>query len=106
MSKRTEMLASVIREAINPVLLECMPLFGVVSITEVDVSDDVSFATVYISALEEPEKALQYLQKKQRSLQKSLVRLERNKIPKLRFRIDERTERGQRIDQILKDNIS
>ena len=104
MSKRTDMLSSVIREVLSPVLHECLPLCGIVSITEVEVSADSAHATVYLSALQDPDAALAYMQKGQKGLQKQLYNaLQRKKVPQLRFRMDERPERGERIDQLLRE---
>lgn len=103
MPKRSNMLASVIRSAIAPVLRECPAECGIVSISEIDVSSEFSYATVYISALEHPDKALQFLQKRQTALQRSLSALERKRIPELRFRIDDRGDRGGRIDALLEE---
>jgi ribosome-binding factor A len=105
MSKRTNMLASVIRRNIAPVLRECPAVCGIVSITEVEVSTDFSIATVYISALEEPRRALKFLEGRRTVLQRQLSALERSHIPLLRFRIDRRTERGRRIDELLDNNL-
>jgi ribosome-binding factor A len=96
------MLASVIRDIIAPILRECPQECGIVSITEIEVSDDFSYATVYISALTEPEAALQFLEARQMQLTRSMGQLYRKRIPSLRFRVDPRTERGGRIDELLK----
>lgn len=95
------MLASSIRELIAPVLRTCPPECGIVSITEVQVSDDFSYATVYISALQEAKKALEYLKKRLPEMQRTMSKLERQRIPLLRLRIDPLAERGARIDQLL-----
>jgi len=96
------MLASVVRDIIAPVLRECPSECGMVSITEVEVTDDFSYATVYISALKEPELALKFLEGKLFELTRSLGQLYRKRIPTLRFRLDYRTERGGRIDELLR----
>lgn len=73
-----------------------------VSITEVEVSEDFSYATIYISALEEADKALEFLEKKLSSLQSALGKIHRTRVPELRFRIDPRIDRGERVDDLLK----
>jgi ribosome-binding factor A len=98
------MLASNIRTLIAPAVLTCPPECGIVTITDVEVSKDFSYATVYISALRSPEKALEFLQKKSPELQRTLSALARKKIPMIRFRIDPRAERGSRLDQLLDVN--
>ncbi|HLD32183.1 MAG TPA: ribosome-binding factor A [Candidatus Peribacteraceae bacterium] len=101
MSKRPKMLASVIREIVAPVLRECPRECGMVSLTEVEVSNDFSHATLYVSALKEPDLALRFLEGRLLGLQRSLGRLHRKRIPLLRFRKDQRTERGIRIEELL-----
>ena len=101
MSKRPRMLASDIWEIIAPILRECPEECKVTSITEIDVSEDMSIATVYISALEKPEVAVEFLESRAKELQKKLTSLHRRRIPKLRFRVDEIIEKANRIDEML-----
>lgn len=82
-------------------LRECPQECGIVSITDVEVSDDFSHATVYISALTEHEAALVFLESKTQELQRNVSTLSRKRIPVLRFRIDPRSDRGERIDHLL-----
>ena len=102
MSKRPAMLVSTVRELIAPALRECPRECGITAITQVDVSADLSYVTVYVSALKNPEEALAYLDGRRRELQKSLGRPQTHKTPQLRFRIDRRGEEGSRIDELLK----
>lgn len=95
------MLASVIREIIAPVLRECPSECGVVSITDVEVSADFAHATVYITALKQPELALTFLDKRRSKLQKQVGAIPRAKVPKLRFRIDDKTEQANKIEELL-----
>jgi ribosome-binding factor A len=101
MGKRPKMLASVVREVVAPVLHSCPSECKMVSITEVEVSEDFSYATIYISALDAQEKALEFLEKALPSLNHSLGKIHRNRIPELRFRIDPRIERGGKVDDLL-----
>ncbi len=103
MSKRHKMLASSVRDAIAPVLLRCPRECGIVSITEVELSPEFSYATIYVSALMEPDIALAFLQSQVPSLRKMLSSLALRRVPELRFRIDHRSEKGSRIDALLPD---
>ena len=103
MSKRPAMLGSVIRGIIAPVLRECPPECGIVTITNVVVSEDFSYATVFISSLSMPETALAFLEGQTLPLQRGLSVLNRKRIPHLRFRLDHTAERGGRIDALLKN---
>jgi ribosome-binding factor A len=95
------MIASVIRQILAPVLRECPHECGIVSMTDIEVSREYSYVTVSISALRRPQEALAFLDSQRFRLQKSLSGLHLRKIPMIRFRIDQRTERGDRIDQLL-----
>lgn len=101
MSKRPKMLASVVREVIAPVLQKCPQQCGIASITEVEVSDDFSYATIYVSALREPERAVHFLQKRTKELQSKMGAIYRKKIPEIRFKSDTRSDKGDRIDNLL-----
>ena len=103
MSHKKERLASVIRELIAPILLHCPKECGVVTITEVEISDDKQFATLYISALNEPNLAIGYLESRLPTLQQKLGELQKARVPRLRFKLDPRTERGSRIDELLRE---
>lgn len=96
------MLASTIREIIAPVLRLCPHECEIVSITRVEISSDNSYVTAYISALTNPERALEFLEKERGSVQKSLGTLHRKKIPQVRFRIDQTVVEGSRIDELLR----
>lgn len=98
------MLASLVREIIAPVLRECPRECGMVAITEVQVSSDFSYATILISALMHPESALAFLHRETPRLQRSLSAIARKRIPLLRFRIDPRIERGERLDRALEES--
>ena len=102
MGTRPKMLASVVREVLSPVLHECPKACKMVSITEVEVSQDFSYATIYISALEEPERAVQFLEARLPALKSTLGKIHRNRVPDLRFRIDPRIDRGNKVDELLK----
>ena len=104
MSKRPKMLASTIRDLIAPILRECPKACGIVSITEIEVSTDFSYATVYVSALAEPERAREYLEAHTQALQRKMSALARKRIPLLRFRVDPRADRGDRIEKLLDGN--
>lgn len=100
--KRPAMIASVVRSVVAPLLRACPQSCGIVSLTEVEVSEDIGFATCYVSALHEPEQAITFLQSHIPELKKGLgAALQMHRAPFLRFRIDPRTERGSRIDKLL-----
>lgn len=96
------MIGSVVRSVVAPLLRDCPQACGIVALTEVEVSQDLSFATCYVSALKEPEQALAFLESRSREFQKALgQKLQIFRVPKVRFRIDPRTERGERLEKLL-----
>jgi len=98
------MLASVIREIIAPVLRECPQECGIVSITRIEVSEDLSYATAYISALHEVNAAIAYLQEHRGELQKKIGKaISVRRVPQLRFRFDEEGARATRLDELLEE---
>ncbi|MCA9370789.1 MAG: ribosome-binding factor A [Candidatus Peregrinibacteria bacterium] len=103
MSKRPKMLASVVREVIAPVVRLCPQECKMVSITEVDVSEDFSYATVYISALDHADLALSFLESRLPELKTKMGSLYRKRIPELRFRIDPLTARSGKLDSLLSE---
>ena len=101
MARRLPMLASSIRAVVAPVLRECPQECGIVTITEVDVSADLSYVTVYISAFRETKVALAFLESRRSEFRKRLGALQTHKTPLLRFRVDRTIEEGNRIDALL-----
>ena len=96
------MIASVVREIIAPALRGCPPACGIVTITRVEVSQDASYATVYISALKEPKLALASLEERLREIQHQVgKKLQIRLTPRVRFRLDESGERGAKIEQLI-----
>lgn len=102
MSKRTDMLASVVREVAAPYLRLCPPECGMVSITNVRISPDSGYADIGISALKEPKRAVEFLSSKRQELQKKLGELERRVIPRIRFKIDTSDEGANRVSDLLR----
>ncbi len=96
------MIASVVREIVAPALRECPPECGIVSITSVEVSPDASYATVYISALQNPELALAALEERRREIQHRVGKnVQLRMTPRVRFRLDGSAERGEKIEHLI-----
>jgi ribosome-binding factor A len=104
MTKRTDMLGSTMRSIIAPILRECPPECGIVSIVGIKVSEDTTYADVTISAFTEPKKALEFLDRKKGQLQKKLgEEMQRYRIPKLRFRLEQGAEGVSRVEKLLEE---
>jgi ribosome-binding factor A len=79
---------------------------GMVSVTEVEVTHDLSFARVFVSLLAEGaerERTLEGLQRAAGFVRHQLApRLGLREVPELRFVHDASIERGARVEEILK----
>ena len=104
MSHRPKQIAGIIRSAAASFAAKVTPnIAEAISIVEVKVSRDFSYADIFVSAIGDIRKALAFLDahsKEIRAKIQSEVRLHR--LPKLRFHRDEVGERASRIDDLLK----
>jgi ribosome-binding factor A len=78
-----------------------------ISVTQVRVSPDLSFAKVYLSIMlpKDPKKALELVQSQQFAIKKILIAKIRNQfkvMPELAFFIDDSLDYADRIEQLLK----
>lgn len=106
--KRSQRVKDLLREEIADIIIYKLkdPRVGFVTVTGVDVTDDLKNAFVYISVLKEEEKkpTLGIL-----NAAKSFIRSELSKrirmrtVPSLEFRLDASIEYGSRIDELLKE---
>ncbi|NMA60453.1 MAG: 30S ribosome-binding factor RbfA [Firmicutes bacterium] len=82
------------------------PRLGMLSITDVDVSRDLSFAKVYFSMLgtvEEREKTLEGLNRAKGFIRSELAkRLRVRHTPEITFHFDNSLEQGAKMDALLK----
>ncbi len=81
-------------------------LTGLVSVTDVEVTHDLSFARVYVSVLEgglDRKLALEALDRAAGYVRRLLApRLGLREVPELRFVLDTSMERGARVEEILR----
>ena len=107
MSLRTDRLGVLMQREIAALLRNGLnnPNVGLASITRVDVSTDLSYATVRVSVIgskQEQMKSLNALQKSAGFIRTHLSKIIKiRKIPELRFVIDENQQHAARIDEIL-----
>jgi ribosome-binding factor A len=110
MSITTERLASLIqRELASIVNLEVKDKsFGYINLTEVKVTKDVSFATIYYTILSDDpkiiDKAREAIDLSKVTIRMELAKKIKNirKIPELIFKYDEALAYGNHIDKILR----
>jgi ribosome-binding factor A len=108
-SRRLSRLGSQMQEEISDIIRRKVkdPRLGLVSVTGVRVSADLSYASVYFSVIggrEDVEKTMSCLAGASRFIRAELAhRLHVRRIPELRFFYDDSSVRGARIDKLLKD---
>ncbi len=106
MSERTARLDELLREEITEVIRREVndPRIGFVTITDVDVSSDLSHANVWVSVIGERDERRQTLRALSHAMpfvRQRLGRLRLRRIPILHIREDDSAERGTRVLQIL-----
>ena len=109
MSNRPERVAQRIKREAADILettLRDPRLSGMISITDVEVTHDLSMARVYVSILEEGEardRAMQALASAAGFVRRQLApRLGLREVPELRFFLDTSIEQGARVEDILR----
>jgi ribosome-binding factor A len=85
------------------------PRVGLVTVTEVDVSRDLSHAKVYVTSLagrEQAEQSLQALQHAAGFLRSRLAQsLKARTVPELHFTYDESVERGIKLSRLIDEAV-
>ena len=107
MANKQERIATIIRKNIAEIIqFEVKdPHLGFVSIPEVRVSKDFSYATVYVSFIndEDIEPSLEVLNKAKGFIRSELAsKLDTRRVPEIRFVLDEGYKREERISELLK----
>ena len=109
MSNRPERVAQLMRREIAEVLQRRMRdprVTGMVSVTDVEVSHDLSAARVFVSIMPdgpERQRSLDALQSAAGYIRHELApRLGLREVPELRFVLDTSIERGARVDELLR----
>ncbi len=107
MSIKMERLNQIVLKEISDIVQFSLkdPQIGFITITEVKVTSDYSFATVYVSFLgkqERNEAGLKALNRSKGFIRSELSkRLTIRKIPDLIFKLDETLNQSRKIDSIL-----
>ena len=110
MSILTERLASQIQKEISILLLNEVknPKIGYVTITEVRITKDLSFATVYYTVMGDANRikiTQEALESSEGYIKSEIAKkVKMRKIPKYIFKFDESLETGNRISKII-DNF-
>ena len=107
MANKQERIASIIRKNIVEIIQFQIrdPHLGFVSIPEVRVSKDFSYATVYVSFIKEEdvEPSLEVLNKAKGFIRSELAsKLDIRRVPEIRFVLDEGYKKEERISELLR----
>ncbi len=111
-NKRTKRIAKELQKEISSILASDIkdPRIGsLVSITDVELSNDLELAKVYVSSFgdrDEREDIIEGLENASGFIKRELgIRLKLRNIPDLRFLIDDSIERGIYMDKLISDVI-
>ncbi len=108
MKQRAKQVAEELRKIISMILIEDLtdPKMGFVTITRIELTDDLRFARVYYSVLgaeEEKQSAAESFEENGRFIRKLAVqRVNLKFAPEIRFELDHSIEHGFKIDEVLK----
>jgi ribosome-binding factor A len=109
MSNRAQRVAGVMKRELAQLLarrLRDPRLTGLVSVTDVEVSNDLSVAKVYVSILETGEtreQTLRALESASGFVRSELAHaLGLREVPEIRFKFDDSIERGSRVEELLR----
>jgi ribosome-binding factor A len=106
--KRSQRVSDLLRQEIADIIMRKVkdPRIGFVTVTGVDLTDDLKMARVYISCLKEEEKeaTVDILNSAKSFIRSEVGRRIRMKVlPSIEFRFDESLGYGDRIDKLLKE---
>lgn len=109
MSTKKDKIAGIIQKEVSRIIqFECKdPKIGFVTITDVEVSGDLSIAKIYVSFLGQnarKEAGMKSLERSKGFIRSQLAqRMTVRKVPDLIFLQDTALERGNKIEQIIAD---
>ena len=107
MSVKKERIESIIKKELAPIIIRLNdPSLKFVSVTDVTVTNDLSFAYIYVSFLDEKdkEKGIIALTKAKGMLRTEISKtLSTRRSPELIIKLDESIEQGNKIENILSE---
>jgi ribosome-binding factor A len=106
--KRSKRVSDLLRKEIADIIMYKLkdPRIGFVTVTGVDVTDDIKIARVYISILKDDERktTIDILNSAKSFIRSELSKRLRMKfIPSIEFRLDTSIEYGNKIERLLKE---
>ena len=104
--KRSQRVSDLLREEVADIIYYKLkdPRLGFITVTGVDVTDDLKISVVYISVLKDEEKksTIEILNSAKSFIRSELTKRLRMKfIPSVEFRLDPSIEYGSKIDKLL-----
>ncbi len=105
--KRSQRVGHLIREEVSDIVLNRLkdPRLGFLTVTDVEVTEDLRHARIYISTLkdEDRDEAIEILNSAKSFIRSELgKRLRMKFVPSLEFRFDETTRYGDKMERLLK----
>lgn len=109
MANKEERIASIIRKNVSEIIQFQLrdPDIGFISVTDVKVSKDISWATVYVSFFNEKDikPSMAALERSKGYIRTQLSHmLDTRRCPEIRFVLDEGYKREARIEELLNKN--
>ncbi|MBS0192937.1 MAG: 30S ribosome-binding factor RbfA [Proteobacteria bacterium] len=106
---RTDRVAAQLRRDLGTLVHELVRNHGLpsVSVSDVEVTRDMAHAKVFVTALqpERVKEAMAGLKEHARDIRHELARMVKLRhVPELHFHYDESVDRGERIDNLLRDS--
>ncbi|AMC93326.1 ribosome-binding factor A [Erysipelothrix larvae] len=107
MTVKKERIESIIKRVVSSTIANRLndPALKFMSVTDVEVTNDLSFATIFVSFFEETNKVtgMEVLEKAKGLLRTEVSKsLDTRRTPELIFKLDESLEYGSKIEGILK----
>ena len=105
---RTDRVSAQLRRELGTIVREAVREHGLpsVSVSDVEVTRDLAHAKVYVTALQQERsaEAMKALRELSRELRYKLGRaVKLRHVPELHFHYDDSVDRGERIDNLLRD---
>lgn len=106
--KRSQRVSDLLRQEIADIIMRKVkdPRLGFVTVTGVDITDDLKIARVFVSCLKDEEKGitLDILNSAKNFVRSEVAhRIRMKTIPSIEFRIDESMGYGDRIEKLLRE---
>jgi len=106
--KRSQRVSDLLRKEIADIIMYKLkdPRIGFITVTGVDVTDDIKIARVYVSILKDDERktTIEILNSAKSFIRSELSKRLRMKfIPSIEFRLDTSIEYGNKIERLLKE---